>query len=110
MSMYKIGVIGDKDSILGFKALGISVFPVMDSEEASTILKRLARDKYAIVFITEPIAKDMKETIERFKDSLFPAVILIPSNQGTLGLGIQGVKDTVEKAIGADILFEKEGR
>ncbi|HHW91472.1 MAG TPA: V-type ATP synthase subunit F, partial [Firmicutes bacterium] len=26
--MYKIAVIGDKDSILGFKALGVTTFPV----------------------------------------------------------------------------------
>jgi len=27
-----------------------------------------------------------------------------------LGLGMKGVRDSVEKAIGADILFGKEGR
>jgi len=28
--MYKIGVVGDKDSILAFKALGIDVYPAVD--------------------------------------------------------------------------------
>jgi len=32
--MYKVGVVGDKDSILGFKALGMSVFPVTSALEA----------------------------------------------------------------------------
>lgn len=27
MSNYKIAVLGDKDSVLGFKALGLDVFP-----------------------------------------------------------------------------------
>lgn len=110
MSMYKIGVIGDKDSILGFKVLGISVFPTTDMRKASQTIKKLAKENYAIIFITEQLAKDIEETINEYKRSVIPAIILIPNNQGTLGLGIDGVKKSVEKAIGADILFGKEGR
>lgn len=51
----------------------------------------------------------MQETIERYKAVPYPAIILIPNNQGSLGLGIQGIKDNVEKAIGADILFGERG-
>ena len=32
--MYKIGVIGDRESILGFKAVGLTVFPCDEAEEA----------------------------------------------------------------------------
>lgn len=103
--MYKIGVVGDKDSILGFKALGLSVFPVTEPQEASRLINRMARDNYAVIFLTESIAKDIGETIERYKGEPFPAIILIPGNQGSMGLGIQDVKKSVEKAIGADILF-----
>ncbi len=110
MSMYKIGVIGDKDTVLAFKVLGISVFPTTDAKEASKIIKNLAKDNFAIIFITEQLAKDIDETIEEYKQSVTPAIILIPNNQGTLGLGMDGVKKSVEKAIGADILFGKEGR
>ena len=109
--MHKIGVIGDKDSILAFKSLGLSVFPVTQAKEASLLINRLAKEDYAVIFVTELIAKDIQETIDRYKTVPFPAIILIPSNQGSLGLGIQGIKDSVEKAVGADILFgEREGR
>lgn len=107
--MYKIGVIGDKDSILGFKALGLSVFPVISAEEASRTIHRLARSGYAVLFVTEAAAKDIKETIDRYKTSPFPAIILIPNNRGTLGIGMRGLKENVEKAVGVDILFQKEG-
>ncbi len=33
MSNYKIAVLGDKDSVLGFKALGLDVFPAESAEE-----------------------------------------------------------------------------
>ncbi|NLO39192.1 MAG: V-type ATP synthase subunit F, partial [Ruminiclostridium sp.] len=38
----------------------------------------------------------------------FPAVIPIPGIQGSLGIGMLGVKRCVEKAVGADILFRDE--
>jgi V/A-type H+-transporting ATPase subunit F len=107
--MYKIGVIGDKDSILGFKALGISVFPTTDIREANRLIHQLAKENYAVLFVTEQLARDLDEAINEYKDSLTPAIIMIPNNRGTLGLGMQGVKKSVEKAIGADILFGKEG-
>ncbi len=110
MSMYKIGVIGDKDTILGFKVLGISVYPTTDAKEASMTLRKLAKENYAVIFLTEQLAKDMEETIDEYKQSVMPAIILIPNNQGTLGIGMAGVRKSVEKAIGADILFGKEGR
>lgn len=107
--MYKIGVIGDKDSILGFKALGIAVFPITDPVSAGRKLQELAKDEYAIIFVTEQVAKEINEYINLYKNSVLPAIILIPSNQGSLGIGIAQVKQSVEKAIGSDILFGERG-
>lgn len=105
--MYKIGIIGDKDSVLGFKAVGMSVFPVTSSVEAEEILSKIAQQQFAVIYITEQIAGDMTESISKYKDRKFPAIIPVPGNQGTLGIGMQGVRKCVERAVGADILFNK---
>ena len=102
--MYKIGVVGDKDSILAFKALGIDVYPVTEPDEARITINKMAAEKYAIIFVTEQIAKDLEETIERYNRELIPTVILIPSNQGSLNIGIERINDNVEKAVGVNIL------
>lgn len=102
--MYKIGVVGDKDSVLAFKAIGIDVYPVIDPNEAQKTIDRMAMDKYAVIFVTEQVAKNIEETIERYNRQTLPAVILIPSNQGSLNIGIQRIKDNVEKAVGVNIL------
>lgn len=102
--MYKIGVVGDKDSILAFKALGIDVYPVTEPDEARITINKMAAEKYAIIFVTEQIAKDLQETIERYNREIIPAVILIPSNQGSLNIGMQRINDNVEKAVGVNIL------
>lgn len=104
--MYKkIGVIGDKDSILGFKAIGLSVFSVRNAQEAGEVFDRIVDDDYAVIYITEQIASDMEERIDRYRDRQIPAIILIPSSQGSLGIGMRGVKKSMERAVGADILF-----
>ncbi|WP_315082120.1 V-type ATP synthase subunit F [uncultured Clostridium sp.] len=100
----KIGVVGDKDSVLAFKALGIDVFPVVGNEEAKKTVDRLAKNDYAVVFVTEHVAQGIEETIERYNKEVLPAVILIPSNQGTLNIGMQRISDNVEKAVGVNIL------
>lgn len=50
--MYKIAVLGDRDSILGFGALGLDVFPCVEPQDARHTLHQLARKDYAIVYVT----------------------------------------------------------
>jgi V/A-type H+/Na+-transporting ATPase subunit F len=100
----KIGVVGDKDSVLAFKALGIDVFSVTNNDEAKRTVDKLAQNDYAVIFVTEQVAEGIKETIERYTRQMLPAVILIPSNQGTLNIGMQKINDNVEKAVGVNIL------
>ena len=102
--MYKIAVLGDPDSVLGFKALGLDVFPVESVDEAKSTLHRLAKESYAVVYLTEQLAVHMDEELARYKDELTPAVILIPGKEGSLGIGMVNVKKSVERAVGADIL------
>ncbi len=102
--MYRIAVMGDEQSVLGFAALGLEVYPVSGAEEARTVLHRLAREEVAIIYMTEQLAAGLSAEITRYRDALTPAIILIPGKEGSLGLGMQNVKTTVERAVGADII------
>ena len=102
--MYKIAVLGDKDSVLGFRALGLDVFPADNAEQARPILHRLAKDGYAIIYLTEQLAAGLSAELTRYKDELTPAIILVPGKEGSLGIGMDNIKTAVERAVGADIL------
>ena len=93
---------------MGFKALGFHVFPVENREQAGKVLQELAGDKYAVIYVTEQTAAHIGNEINQYREKRFPAVIPIPGIQGSLGIGMQGVKKCVEKAVGADILFREE--
>ncbi len=104
MASYKIAVVGDKDSVLGFMALGLTTFPVESVEQARSTLHRIAKEDYAVIYLTEALAEPLEADIARYKDELTPAVILIPGKEGSLGIGMRNIKSAVERAVGADIL------
>ena len=106
--MHKIAVIGDKNSVLGFSAVGLNVFAVETPEEAKAALHSAAGSEFAIIYITESVLKDIPEDVQMYQDSRIPAVIPIPGMDGSLGIGILGVRKSVERAVGADILFGNE--
>ena len=106
--MYKIAVMGAPDTVIGFKALGLDTFPVREADEARQLLRQMTRpeqeDEYAIIYIEEGLAKPLAADIAKFKDSPIPAIILIPGKEGSLGIGMSKVSESVERAIGANIL------
>ena len=103
--MLKIAVIGGRETVMGFKALGLETFAV-ESEEALAALRKLTResDDYAIIYIEENLAAELEHEIARYKDSPTPAIILIPGREGSLGLGQNALKAAVERAVGTNIL------
>ena len=103
--MYKIGVIGDKESVLGFRAVGLEVFPTDSSDEAKHILRKIAKEDFAIIYITEKLYQYMIDEVEAYRDSRLPSIIPIPGRDGNTGIGMSSVKKSVERAVGADILF-----
>lgn len=105
--MYKIGVMGDHDSIYGFAALGFDIFPV-EGDEARRKLRELAESDYAVIYITEKLAKEIQDQLDKYREQLLPAIIQIPGVSGNTGEGVRDVHLSVEKAVGSDILFGKE--
>lgn len=104
--MLKIAVIGGRETVMGFKALGLETYPVLDASEASQTLRKLTREStdYAIIYIEENLAVQLSSEIDKFKDSPTPAIILIPGREGSMGLGLSALHAAVERAVGTNIL------
>ena len=102
----KIAVIGDKDSVTAFKALGLEIFPDANPFATRELFKKLAHEHYAVILITEKAAGGIPDVIAKYKASAYPVIIPIPDSTGTNGFGIQGLKNDIEKAIGTDIIFK----
>ena len=102
--MHKIAVMGDRDIIFGFASLGMHIFPVDDPAEAAPMLHKMAERGYAVIFITEALASELSNELERYRTRALPAIVLIHADKGNTGMGMKNVSRSVQKAVGSDIL------
>jgi V/A-type H+-transporting ATPase subunit F len=97
-------MVGDRDSIVGFKALGVAVFPVNTKNESAEALQEIIRQEYKVAFITEQMAPSPEEIADMIGDRTFPVVTMVPSNRGSTGVAMERLQALVRKAAGADVL------
>ena len=102
-----IAVIGDKDSILCFQAVGLRTFPVSKPEEARERMAQALKGDYAVIFVTEGLADFFQDMMEEVSIKPLPSIVLIPNNRGSLGIALGRMRDTIRKAVGADIFREE---
>lgn len=103
--MYKIGIIGNKDEIKGFRSIGIDAFAVHEEEkEIKETIDNMVENNYAIIYITEKMSILVEKYILKFKEKQIPAIITIPGNCGSMNLGMNKIRECAKKAIGIDVL------
>lgn len=101
--MYKIAILGDRDSIYGFATLGMETFPVDDTESAERTLKTLAAKDYAIIYITEDLCAKISDEVAKYNDQRLPAIIPIPGVAERNGAAMDNLQKLVIQAVGSDI-------
>lgn len=100
----KIAVVGEKQVVTAFQLIGFEAFPVVSGDKARQKVRDLANDNYGIIYLTETMAEKIPETIGYYDTQVTPAIILIPTNNGTLGIAKERINKNVEKAVGENIL------
>ncbi|MBQ8322385.1 MAG: hypothetical protein IJX91_00285 [Clostridia bacterium] len=103
----KTAIVGNGDGIMVFKAAGVATFPAEDEKQAREILRRIAKE-YQIIFLTEDLARPLTEFLKRFDEEPYPVVATVPSGAGSDGYGAEALKSAMERALGVDILFNKD--
>jgi len=115
---YSLAIVGNKETILGFTALGLETHNANTTEEATKVLfdlksKKQAdengeeKPKYAIIFVTEDLAMNItKDDYKKLSKDALPAIIPVPGSTGATGYGIRRIGKIVEQAVGSDIFKE----
>jgi V/A-type H+-transporting ATPase subunit F len=102
--MSDIAFIGDRDSVWGFAAFGMSVRAVSGGEEARAAFDEIVGEGPSIVFVTEDVYEACADQIAKYRDQPLPTVTVLPSVTGSRGLAAAEIHDAVSAAVGADIL------
>lgn len=107
--MVKIAVVGDADSIKGFACVGMDIYPCPPEREAAVqLLRTLAAGEYGIIYITEAVYSAAGAEIKKYDAELSPAVVPIPGLWGNTGVGVARLRESVERAVGSDIIFNEK--
>lgn len=105
--MYKIAVVGDKESIFGFSAIGMDIYPAYEENDVKKIIPKLVEENYAIIYITENVSIKAEKYLEKLQKNKIPAIVTIPSNTENIHQGEKRIKDMVQRAVGIEINFKE---
>lgn len=103
----KIAMVGRGDGITIFRATGIETFDADTPERAREQIRKAAAC-CKIIFVTEEFYEPNREFLKVFDEQPFPVVTCIPSASGGTGFGDRNLKEIMERALGVDILFNKD--
>lgn len=103
--MSKIVAIGERDLIIGFKAVGVELEPVKTPSEVEAVLAKLSQDpSTGLILISETIAEGCLDVISDFRNKSPVVVLIIPSHLPTKHISMLELKREIEKAVGVDML------
>lgn len=104
-----IAIIGLGAGVLAFKAAGVDAYTANDSQEARDLLRKAAKT-YKVIFLTDVFAGDLADLLKRMLEQAYPIVVPIPSDAGSNGYAVEVMKEQMERALGVDVLFNREDK
>ncbi len=107
MAEGKIAFIGDADSVLGFRALGVETVVPVNSNEAREQFARLVKEKTSIIMITEDMMDNLQDQIDETVHMAIPSVVVLPGITGTQRRGEDTIRELIIKAVGVDLMSEE---
>ncbi|MHA1862849.1 MAG: V-type ATP synthase subunit F [Candidatus Thorarchaeota archaeon] len=101
----KIAVIGDIDTVTGFRLVGVSECATPKSpDETRELLYSFFRDpNMGLIIITEPLAEEVEDTVVELSQSPVPVILLISDRTGSTGTYEAILKELIRRAVGIEI-------
>ncbi len=110
MAQGKVAFIGDADSVLGFRALGVETVVPENGDDARDHFQRLVKDRTSVIMITEDLMDDLHDEIEGTVHSAIPSVVVLPGIRGTQKRGEQTIRELIIRAVGVDLMSDEQQR
>ena len=103
----KIAVLGNKDIVVLFKAVGCDVFSPAGRDKIRSTLNKLIQN-YKIILIQTNYAKLCEDLIEQTRISAYPVIVVIPNKDEQNNYALDKIMTDMERAIGAKIVVEED--
>ena len=104
--MSEIAIIGDLDTVTGFKLGGVKKGKVVKTdEEAITAFDSCINEQVSIILITEKIASNIRKHINRtIGNEVLPLIIEIPDKSGSEATENEQMTDLIKRVIGVEMV------
>lgn len=103
----KIAILGNKDMVMLFKAVGCDVFSPVGRDKIRATLNKLIAN-YKVILIQTNYAKMCEDLIEQTRTSAYPIVLVVPNKDEENLYALDKIVTDMERAIGAKIVLEEE--
>lgn len=105
--MPSVAVIGDRERVAGFAALGLDGYPAHTRAEAETALEKAQRAGCALILVTEAAARHARVHIEAMRQKEGPPVLILPGETGNTGQAEREIEAAIRQAAGAGLWGEE---
>jgi len=101
-----VAFIGDADTVLGFRALGVEAVVPPDPEDAARSFRELVSAGSSVIIVEEDLVEALRGEIDAVSNRPVPAVVILPGVGGSRGRGGDTIRRQILKAVGVDLMAE----
>ena len=104
--MSSVAIIGDADTISGFRLGGVKKAEVVNNaEDAAVAFDKFLDEEISIIIITQVLANDIREHINRkIGSDVLPMIIEIPDKDGSSEGSSDQMNDLIKRVIGVEMV------
>jgi len=103
-----IAFLGDMDSVLGFRALGVETVVPDGPEDARERFQTLVKQGTSVIMVTEDLLDTLQDLIDDTMHRPLPAVVVLPGITGTQKRGEDTIRELIIRAVGVDLMTEEQ--
>ena len=105
----KVAVVGEKDFVFAFRALGFQVFSPQNEEEAKKVMEHIEKEKVALCFLHQRFLEPLKEEREELGKKMCPVVVGFRDFREVIDQLGAIMRETAMRATGSDSFMKREG-
>jgi vacuolar-type H+-ATPase subunit F/Vma7 len=107
----KIFVLGDRETIFPFEAVGAALFPVLTAEEFRRAWNEIKAQKApALVFLTPAAYALGQREVQAARAEGKNTIVVLPFAVGETEPGLEEMRRELARAIGADLIGKKNAK
>ena len=98
---------GPREEIIGLQAAGVQIVPVEQAADLPALLRQRAEQpEVRLVLLSESVAAGVQHLVGELRRETGTLFLLVPSHRGSEGLSFDWLRQTMELAIGVDLISD----